>query len=324
MRKLTHVWGANQNGRHVVNKVLYIVGAPRSGTTILGESLGSSSEMEHIGELNYLWDKNHPAAGECGCGTNLTDCPVWGRVLLNLSRAGVSRFETNGLRLNSWRMRQIPWRMRDIDSNRVANEYPALLGSIYGWVSEYSRVEVVIDSTKLPGDALAASVAPGTDTHILHVVRDPRAAAYSRLVRTKDYGRAASGSTMRRRGSLSSTRDWLGINAITYALVRRAVARDRFRELRYEDLMDQPHQVLRAICTWLDVDPRSLPLRGSRNVELGTTHTVMGNPNRFRTGVVELKTDEEWKTHLGTRDRISSALAASPILRHYGYPLRRV
>ena len=56
-------------------KVLFIAGWQRSGTTVAGNVLGSAPGAAHIGELHYLWMKEHPAGFECGCGELIFECP---------------------------------------------------------------------------------------------------------------------------------------------------------------------------------------------------------------------------------------------------------
>jgi hypothetical protein len=57
-------------------------------------------------------------------------------------------------------------------------------------------------------------------------------------------------------------------------------------------------------------------------VLLSPSHTVAGNPMRFRTGPTQLRRDDAWRTELPRgRRRLVTALTA-PLLARYGY-LRR-
>lgn len=71
----------------------------------------------------------------------------------------------------------------------------------------------------------------------------------------------------------------------------------------------------------LHEDARRLPFMGERGVELGASHTVSGNPNRFQTGMVRLRPDDEWVSRIRLRDRTLVTLLTFPLLARYGYPI---
>jgi hypothetical protein len=48
----------------------------------------------------------------------------------------------------------------------------------------------------------------------------------------------------------------------------------------------------------------------------------MGNPSRFVTGPVEIRSDDEWESNLKRRDSAVVTALTLPLLRFYGYPLR--
>jgi hypothetical protein len=54
-------------------------------------------------------------------------------------------------------------------------------------------------------------------------------------------------------------------------------------------------------------------------VRLSPNHQVAGNPMRFRTGRVDIRADEAWRTGFGAaRRRLVTALTL-PLLARYGY-----
>jgi hypothetical protein len=52
-------------------------------------------------------------------------------------------------------------------------------------------------------------------------------------------------------------------------------------------------------------------------------HSVCGNPDRLRTGVVELEDDDEWTAAMSGADRRFVTAMAWPLLLRYGYLGRR-
>jgi len=63
-------------------KVLYIGGSGRSGTTIIGNILGSARGFVHVGELRYIFDRGLIQNRLCGCSAPFRRCSVWNEVLL--------------------------------------------------------------------------------------------------------------------------------------------------------------------------------------------------------------------------------------------------
>jgi hypothetical protein len=61
------------------------------------------------------------------------------------------------------------------------------------------------------------------------------------------------------------------------------------------------------------------PFLGERTVALSPTHSVKGNPNRFRTGIVDLRLDDEWRHAMRPSERRLVTTLTLPLLRRYGY-----
>ncbi len=51
------------------------------------------------------------------------------------------------------------------------------------------------------------------------------------------------------------------------------------------------------------------------------THSVSGNPDRFQEGIVELRSDDEWKRLMRARDRRVVTTTTWPLLLRYAYPI---
>ncbi len=304
-------------------KVLFIAGWLRSGTTVTGNVLGSAPSAVHIGELNYLWMKEHPAGFECGCGEIIFECPVWQPVLDRLGMTTERRYEIRQLRRDSWRNDDTPRRYWEWRRGRPDLRYPRALGEVYRAVWDQPGVGLVVDSTKNASDALAATLAPGIDVHLLHVVRDPRAAAYSGM-QEKSHGSAAGGHRMKQFSPSANTFHWDVRNALIERGARQVVPRDRYLRVRYEDLMQAPRDAFGEIADWVGLDREELPFTGASTVRLLQSHTVMGNPNRH-TGDrdLELRLDTRWVSNLPDRAALTATAVATPLMARYGYPLRR-
>jgi hypothetical protein len=72
----------------------------------------------------------------------------------------------------------------------------------------------------------------------------------------------------------------------------------------------------------LPADEQTLRFLDSDSAELGASHTIGGNPMRFSTGRLSLRTDEAWRREMAPAARLQvSALTAWPLVS-YGYDVR--
>jgi hypothetical protein len=149
----------------------------------------------------------------------------------------------------------------------------------------------------------------------VHLIRDPRAAAYSWL-KKKPQPDSEEIEHMVRFNPTKSSALWDSWNASAEALWRRTP--EGYLRLRYEDFVAEPRKSLERILGLVGVTAE-LPLAGEHEVRLGVSHTVSGNPNRFETGLVELRPDREWISAMSPRDRALVTALTLPLLKHYGY-----
>lgn len=136
---------------------------------------------------------------------------------------------------------------------------------------------------------------------MLHLVRDPRAVTYSWIHQAASRRTGDEPLYHRRFGPAYSASRWLLANLLSEALFRKLGT--RYRLLRYEDLVQAPLASIAGILDWVG-EPGELPdsLREG-SLEMAINHTISGNPNRFRSGKVALRLDDEWRLDMCARDR---------------------
>ena len=195
-------------------------------------------------------------------------------------------------------------------------EYAALYSAIYRAAATLSGAPVVVDSSKHVSLAFALSHEADLDLRVLHIVRDPRAVAYSwsKEVERPEAGTTDAPDLMPRYSARSSSRKWLTSNLLVEALRVRQVPIER---IRYEELVAEPEATLQraAAALALPVVP-TLEVVDSR-VILATSHSVAGNPMRFTTGPVLLREDDSWSTRLPSRQRRLVSGLTAPLHRWY-------
>ena len=96
----------------------------------------------------------------------------------------------------------------------------------------------------------------------------------------------------------------------------------RYLRLRYEDFVADPRRSFEEILELTGEEDAQLPLVGERDVKLGISHTVSGNPNRFDTGTVELRQDRAWQKQMKPSDKALVTALTLPLLTRYHYCVR--
>jgi hypothetical protein len=315
-------------------RVLSIVGPGRSGTTILGNILGEVEGITNAGEMRWLWRRGLMEQRPCGCGLPPVECPRWSAVLDRFWRERSREARADGLPaaigsvltaqrqvlLRRNRLRAIAsatGRDTTWEALRYMRDVTALLCTS---LAESTESRLIVDTSKLAHLAALLAGADEIDHYVLHVVRDPRAVAFS-WRRPKPVPVSGGGTTtMVTQGMRTSVGFW-SENCAGAELLRRHVPHHRWLFLRYEDFVASPKARVEEVLDFLSV-PADGPFVSGDTVRLGTNHTLAGNPNRFRTGLVRISDDDEWRSRMSRRDQRVIAAATLPFLLRYGYPVR--
>lgn len=298
--------------------VVYVAGTGRSGSTLLANAVGSLDGAVSVGEVKLGFRRGLVEDGFCGCRARVRDCPVWRPALERTFGAVPSRREAAELdrRLSAAvRTRRTPWWLADRDSHEV-DELVAVMGRLLGNVAESAGARVVVDSSKLPAYGALLARSPLLRVRTVHVVRDPRAVAWS-------WRRAAASQqvdgfeeAMERFSPVKSGLMWLESSVSVAALARRRGT--AVHVVRYEDLVSDPARSLGAVARFAGLPPGPSCVDGDQ-LQLRPSHAVAGNPNRVRSGAVRLRPDDEWATRMPVGPRRMVSLVTAPRRRVYGY-----
>lgn len=297
--------------------VLCITGWCRNGSTILGNVLNEAPGFFHVGEIHFLW-KNSSGLGVnnlCGCGATLPECPVWSEILPVGRPADATPEEhaKNVIRRQRAAARtRHTWRIMknglDAGGSSDLREHAELMTGIYRAVAERTGSRVLVDTTKIPGEAAVLPHLPGIRTVFVHLVRDPMAVSNSWRT-PKDYVYTMSAG--------KNTAYWRAFNIASRAILRRYPQQSML--LRYEDFIADPAGTVDTLLRLCGADPSGNPVHG-QTVNLHTNHTVTGNPDRFRHGETTIRPkDDSWRTGLPRLARLATLVVAWPMARRYGY-----
>lgn len=309
-------------------KVLSIVGAGRSGTTVIASILGEVPGFASGGEIRWLWRRGVVEGRPCACGLPPTECPVWAPVVKQ-TLAAVEVEDDDPLQAIIAAQSEVAMTRHRLRVMRSAAEptttWTALhrvrtaIGTACHALSSATGSTVVVDSSKRPHDAAVIAALPDISHYVLHVVRDPRAVAYS-WRRAKSFTVSGQTRTMGTRRLGGSVTRW-NTNSWGAELLRRRIPEERWLRLRYEDFCADPQVACQAITRLLGEDGAP-PFDSADVVRLRPGHLVAGNPSRFEVGAVRIRLDEEWRTGMSTRDQRVVTGATYPLGRRYGYTWR--
>jgi len=307
-------------------RVVYIAGLGRSGSTLLERLLGELPGVCAVGEVVHMWRRSIVDDERCGCGEPFAGCGFWrgvgeaafgGWAAVDVGRVAQLRAAVDRNRFAPLLAGPaLPPRFR-----RALDEYVCYYQRVYAAVSAVSGCATIVDSSKHPSLAFCLRWAPGLDLRVVHVVRDSRAVAHSW---TKQVARpdAPAESYMRTFSPVASATQWNVQNAALHLLARVGTPTMR---IRYEDLACAPAATLRRIAAFagLPADEPALRFLGEDAdgpwADLAPAHTTSGNRMRFYTGRISIRTDEAWRSAMPIAQRTTVSALTLALLARYGY-----
>jgi hypothetical protein len=230
-------------------KVIYVMGAGRSGSTILGVALGNCEGVFYAGELDKWLPRSGRPAHE---GSERQG--FWNEVRARVPHAAelFGREAHNTLERSSSLLRLRTLRRR----RRLRPRFLEVAEALYQAIAATADASHVVDSSHYPLRARELQRLGGIEMHLLFLVRDPQSivASFDREdVPEPRFGEAKTNAYL-----------WL-----TYLLSLRAFLRhprERRMLVRHEDFLTDPEGVLRAI---LDRSGSAAPLPDLERLDTG-------------------------------------------------------
>lgn len=270
---------------------LFVVGCERSGTTLLRTMLDMNPQLAMTPESYFPveWLRPH--------------------VRTALERGGLDTDQLlQRLGEHGWFGRwQLP--LADIKKqwqSAPPRDVPAALRGVYQAYADHERKPRVGDKTPAFVGHLPLLATAFGQARFVHIVRDGRAVAMSLIERQQPPNRLADAALYWSR-------------QVTSARATGATIPDRYQEIRYEDLLDDPQAALRRVCRFLDLTYTDTMLSyQSRAAEVAATFDrpeVQANLARPLT-----KGLRDWQ-QLPEQDIALMDRIAGKALRAHGYPV---
>jgi hypothetical protein len=240
-------------------KVIYVMGSGRSGSTILGVTLGNCEGIFYAGELD-TWV---PRSGEPILG-GAERTRFWRDVRQEVNGAGeicgtdVRRYmerSSVALRFDRWPARR-----------RLRRRYRRVTEDLYRAIAGVADASYVVDTSHFPLRARELQRLGGIDLYLVFLFRDPHGVvdSFARLIKRRDVGE-------RRVRELNTNANlWVTHLLSVYVFLRHR--HDRRMVVRHEDFLANPEAVLREMLHRVD-SPARIPDLGS----LKTGFPLKGN-----------------------------------------------
>lgn len=235
------------------------MGAGRSGSTILGVTLGNCADMFFAGEL----DKWLPRGGEPK-RKDPERTKFWQSVRSQIADSDAVRAGQPHRYLE--RSSALLRVRRGAARRRLRMPYRRVMSELYAAVASTAGTSYVIDTSHYPLRARELQSLQSVELYLLLLVRDPRDVVAS----------FAKDDVAERRFNPATTRLYLSLTYLLSGWVFVKHPRERRAVLFYEDLLDDPHGVVRDLLDRLGSDAElpdfnllltGIPLHGNRLVD---------------------------------------------------------
>lgn len=303
--------------------VVFVTGLARSGSTLFETLVADALGCPSTGELVMVFERGILEDRPCRCGEAFSDCSFWAEVVARAPEMFTCEIATQVVAataavtrgLDSRRL--MSRRSRRVLVARIPRCWREAMGALITGVAEVAGTSAFVDSSKLPVLAFLLDGVPGVRVHPVHLVRDPRAVAWSwanphrNLPGVPDFP-----SLPPARAALL----WLAVNMAAERLP--VLLGEPPRRVRYEDVALAPDSVVGAVAGALAPDLPGLAGEGRPLRMDPGQHTMAGNPGvRLATDPARVTIDDRWRFGMSRGAAAIVTAVALPLLHRYGYPL---
>jgi Sulfotransferase family len=221
-------------------KVVYVMGAGRSGSTILSVALGNCTNVFYAGELEaWLRRSGVPNFGGeerirfwAGVREEVDGADLYGERAWRCFEHSLSLF-----RIGDWRARR-----------QLRHRYRQIAEDLYLAVASASGAKHIVDPSHYPLRARELQALDGIELYIIYLARNPRAVVTSFNKR----------GVAQQRKAPASTNVYLWVTHVLSMYVFLRHASDRRLFVRYEDFIAAPETTLRQILRCIGLPAASL------------------------------------------------------------------
>ncbi|MEQ9643572.1 MAG: sulfotransferase [Alphaproteobacteria bacterium] len=276
------------------NAPLFIVGCGRSGTTLLRLMLSAHSALAIPEESHFIYQlARKRAAGFYRGGLEHPAC--WERLL---------QFFHNHEFINRWRidMSMLMHRLHALPDRN----YRDVFETVFDSYREREGKSIWGDKTPMHANYMLLVRHFFPNARFIHIVRDGREVALSLM--TRKWG-------PRHISHAGYYWKWLVLAGMSGG---HAIGPDNYRQIRFEDLVRDPHSVLQALCHWLQLEFEPAILDYHKTIA-AQDYAAHGEKARQLGQPLDTSKLDRWKTAMSVTYQESVLKQAGGLLAHLGY-----
>ena len=136
-------------------------------------------------------------------------------------------------------------------------------------------------------------------------------------MRKKQQPDKGTGQIAERHPLLKSALQWNLINRCADDLSNTAT--NRYILMRYDDLINNPTTALRSALDLAGMRECNVPAINGSEIDMNASAAFSGNPDRFKSGPITLRIDDEWREQMPRWQRSIVSTVNAPLIRRYGF-----
>lgn len=278
-------------------KLIYLLGAGRSGTTVLSTLLNAHPGITTVGEMHQFYD-HLIHAKPCACGEGLNTCIFWGGIIPHIPVNENTR-ALYGILAEKESHLRIPFYLLGGKANEA---YYKAQHTMFDAVRSKTSEDHILDSSKYIARYLLLRQDGQIDIKGIYVVRDVRGVikSFRKKVQTT-------------KGPISTILYHSLINLFGQIVCWMD---PKVIKIRYEDLMTDADGTLSKIQKHIFGEDSDLTITKESYV---MPHIIGGN--RMKSSQqIRLKFDQEWKSELTRIQQLIFAFLTAPFMLVNRYP----
>jgi hypothetical protein len=279
--------------------IICVLGTARSGSTLLQRMVELNSNAIGLGEISRVQELLERDS-RCACGERLAACTFWASALDDLRQTAP---------LVTWSKASWPERGRPLRGVLAAMTGTSLLASrterhsaraldaALAKLAKQAGTSLFIDTSKDPSEFLRLTLSTSHWVVPVHLIRDPRAVAWSGFRRTGT-------------DPLVMARHWARLNR-AIAWLRQFTSRYSWQTVRYEDLCADPESIRDRLLAAAGGKASSGPSE--------VNHSLGGSSGFSLEGSHAIVLDERWKAEMPEALQRRVMLMIGRTARQFGY-----